>query len=194
MNKKLFKVKFKYFTFQLENNFKKPACIAREYGEFFFNWSIETAKQFAKHLLSIQPTKFFISSTSEIEAISNKKEVFQKILDNYNKIDNKKIDKYEFLCLIPFIVDNNFENAITVSLSFFCIENEGQGIITKLELELYFDCYFRSLHNMILVEDIDEIYEKTQKNILKLNEAELDEFVNLVFNQEEEMHIKEVVK
>ena len=88
MNKKIYRVKTKYFEHFLEKELTVP-CMGSEYGSFFFNWSLETAKQFMKHLMSMQPTKFYISSTSEIEAVSSKTAVFQKIMEGYNKIGNK---------------------------------------------------------------------------------------------------------
>lgn len=192
MNKKLYKAKLQYFYFQVENNLKQPACISQVYGEFFFNWSMETCKQFAKHILSLQPTKFYLSSTSEIEALTNKTAIFQKIIDSYS---NKKIDKLEFICLIPFIVDDKFEYALEVSLSFFIMENEGTKIITKNELSLFFDCYFRGLHNLLILKESDEIYEKTKNNVLKLSDNEIDEIVNEIIEKEsEEINIEEIVK
>ena len=193
MNKKLYKVKFKYFTLNYEINYKKPSCIPQEYGEFFFNWGLETAKQFARHLLTIQPTKYFISSTSEIEAITTKKEIFQQIID---KSENKKIDKFELISLIPFIVENNFEVALNISLTFFCLENENGEIITKNELGLFLDSYFRSIHNIVLVEEIDEIMIKTQKGILRLSDYEIEEILNFVYSEEsmQEMKVYEVIK
>jgi hypothetical protein len=195
MNKKLYKVKYKYFTFQLEHNFKKPACMPKESGEFFFNWSIETAKQFAKHLVSMQPTKFFVSSTSEIEAVTMKKEIFQQIIDHYNKTGNKKIDKFELISIIPFIVESNFDVALETSLAFFCLENEGENIITRNELGLFIDSYFRSIHNIILLDDVDEISEKTRNNILRLSDNEIEQMlINVYIGEVEEMSLDEVIK
>jgi hypothetical protein len=194
-SKKLYKVKFKYFSFQLEHNFKKPACMSKEYGEFFFNWSIETAKQFARHLLSMQPSKFFVSSTSEIEAVTMKKEIFQQIIDNYNKTENKKIDKFELISIIPFIVESNFEIAINTSLTFFCLENSNKDIITRNELGLFIDSYFRSLHNIVLLDDVDQLYAKTQNNVLRLSDNEIEDLLTKVFEAtEEELPLEETVK
>jgi hypothetical protein len=199
-NKKIFKVKFKYFEFEFEHNFKKP-CLAAEYGEFFFNWSLETTKQFSRHLLSMQPTKFYISSTSEIEAITTKIETFQKIMDMYNKLGNQKIDKFELISIIPFIVDNNFEDALSSSLSFFCLENENanlnqnEKIITRNEVGLFIDSFFRAVHNMVLLDDIDSIYEKTQKNILRLSNEEIEEMCSEIFDENvDEMILEETTK
>ena len=52
MNKKIFLVKIPYFNF-LKNDLKVP-CFPKVYGEFFFNWSTETGKQFMKHLMSMR--------------------------------------------------------------------------------------------------------------------------------------------
>ena len=192
-NRKIYKVKFQYFIDQILNNIKKPTCITPQYGEFFFNWSLETANQFSKHLMNMIPTKFFISSSSEIEAISMKKEVFEKIMEQYDKTDKKKIDKLELISFIPFLVELDFDKCIKSSLTFFCLENECD-IITRNEMGLFFDCYFRSIHNIILLDKKDEIYEKTQENIVKLVENDLDSILNKIFDNLEEMIIDNVIK
>jgi hypothetical protein len=195
MNKTLYTVKYKYFNVQFLCNFKKPACISQEYGEFLFNWSIETAKQFAKHLLSMQPTKFYISSTAEIEAITTKKDIFQKIIDNYNKADNHKIDKFEIISILMFIVESSFEVALPSTLQFFCLENESNGIITRTELGLFFDSFFRSLHNIVILEDIDDLYLKTKTSIVRLADSEVEDAVAQIFDKDtEEMNLDDVVK
>ncbi len=192
MNKKLFTVKFKFFTYEFEHSFKKPNCLPQEYCEFLFNWSIETAKQMAYHLLASEPIKFFISSVTEVEMITNKKEIFQKIID---KSENKKIDKFELIALIPFIVESNFEIALNTTLNFFCLENEDESIITKNEFGLFIDSFFRSLHNIVKLDDIDEIYERTQNHIVRLADSEIEEILNNIFtNNAEEMKVEDVVK
>jgi hypothetical protein len=195
MNKKIFRVKLKYFQQLLAEPLPVP-CIGEEYGAFFFNWSLETAKQFMKHLLSMQPTKFFISSTSEIESITNKTAVFQKILENYNRVGNKKIDKFELISIIPFIMESNFEIALTTSLSNFCLENENLDIITRAEVGLFIDSFFRSAHNILQFKNNkDEIYQKTKENILKLSESIIEEILMLIFKkEEEEMPIGDVIR
>ena len=80
MTKKLYRVKFEYAEHFFKEDTLKIPCFGPEYGAFFFNWSIETAKQFIKHIMSLQPTKFYLSSTCEVEAISSKVELFQKIM------------------------------------------------------------------------------------------------------------------
>jgi hypothetical protein len=193
MNKKIYKVKFKYFQDQILNNTKKPSCISPELGEFLFNWSLETSNQFSKHIMNMVPTKFYISSSSEIEAITMKKEIFEKIMQQYDKTETKRIDKLELISIIPFIVGNDFEKCLLSSLNFFCLENEND-IITINELSLFFDSYFRSLHNIIIVDKIDETYEKTQNNIVKLVENELDNIVNKIMSNNEEMKLEQVIK
>jgi hypothetical protein len=191
MNKKLYSVKFKFFSFEYKNSFKKPCCLTSEYCEFLFNWSIETAKQFAKHLLSMVNTKFFISSFSEVEAITSKKEVFQSILD---KSVNKKIDKFELLSIIPFIVESNFDIALSTTLSFFCLENEFENMITRNECGLFIDSYFKSLHKVVLLEDGDEIYEKTLKGLVRLSDSELEEILVGIFGDTDELKLEDVTK
>lgn len=194
MHKRLYKVKYKYFPFEFEHNFKQP-CMAREYGEFLFNWSLETCKQFARHLLSMQPTKFYISNITEAENITVKKEVFQEIINKYSKLENKKIDKFELLSIIPFIVESNFEFALSSALSFFCIENEGGDILMRNEFGLFLDSFFRSVHNIVSLDDVDEIYEKTSRHILRISYNELEEMVAEVYEgDEEEMRVDEVCK
>ena len=195
MNKKIFRVKLKYFQQLLSEPLSIP-CIGDEYGAFFFNWSLETAKQFMKHLISMQPTKFFISSTTEIEAITNKTAIFQKILESYNKVGNKKIDKFELISIIPFIMDSDLEVALTTSMSHFCLENENLDIITRAEVGLFVDSFFRSVHNILKFKnDKDEIYQKTKENILKLSESVIEEILLTIFKKdEEEMPIRDVVR
>jgi hypothetical protein len=197
MNKKIFLVKIPYFNF-LKKNLKIP-CFPKVYGEFFFNWSTETGKQFMKHLMSMQPTKFFISSSAEVEAVTSKTDLFMKIMENYNKIGNKKIDKFELISIIPFILDNNFENCLFLSLSYFCLENEGIELITKDEVGLFFDSFFRAVHNIIIIDEEfnkEEIYTKTKNNIIKLSEQTLEEILNKIFDnkQIEEMNVNDVIK
>jgi hypothetical protein len=192
MNKKIYKVKFEYYTTQALNKLKTP-CIGPDYGDFFFNWSLETATQFARHLLNMTPTKYYISSTSEIEAITMKKNTFQKIMDSYNKVDNTKIDKLELVSVIPFIVDNDFEKCLRLSLSFFCFENENEDLLTKNEVGLYIDSYLRCLHNILIVDNTEEIYEKTKTNIVKIAENELDDMVLKIFGENELLSIDVVI-
>ena len=194
MNKKIFRVKLKYFEHFLSSNLIIP-CMGTEYGSFFFNWSLETAKQFIKHLMSMQPTKFYISSTSEIEAVTSKTEIFQKIMEGYSKIGNKKIDKFEFISIIPFLVESNCETALSTSMSYFCLENENMDIITKSEVGLFIDSFFRSVHNILLLDEKDELYQKTKDHILKISETDLDEFLNEIFkNDEEELPVSDVIR
>ena len=117
MSKKIFRVKIKYFEYFFSKTLNIP-CFDEVYGEFFFNWSIETAKQFMKHLMSMQPTKFFVSSSAEVEAVTSKTDLFMKIMSSYNKIGNKKIDKFELISIIPFIVDENFDNALSICMNY----------------------------------------------------------------------------
>lgn len=200
MNKKLYKVNFYYYQNQFSNNFKFP-CFNKDFGDFFFNWSLRTIKLLGNQLLSKNPSKYFISSVNEIESISNKKEVFEKILASYSKTKSNKIDIFEFLSFIPFIVSDNFKLALESALNFFCIENSNvdnggtSNIITKIELSLFFDSYFRSLHNVLLNEKQDDIFKKTQNNIIKLSENEVDSIVNSILElTEEELEVEKVVE
>jgi hypothetical protein len=191
MNKNLYTVKFKFFSFEYKNSFKKPCCLVSEYCEFLFNWSLETAKQFAKHLLSTVNTKFFISSFSEVEAITSKKDVFQVILD---KSVNKKLDKFELLSIIPFIVESNFEIALSTTLTFFCLENEFENVMTRNECGLFIDSYFKTLHKVVLLQDIDEVYEKTLKGLVRLSDSELEEILVCIFGEEDELKLEDLIK
>ena len=194
MSKKIFRVKIKYFEYFFSKTLNIP-CFDEVYGEFFFNWSIETAKQFMKHLMSMQPTKFFVSSSAEVEAVTSKTDLFMKIMSSYNKIGNKKIDKFELISIIPFIVDENFDNALLICLNYFCLENESMDLITRSEVGLFIDSFFRSVHNIIRLEEKDEIYQKTKDHIIKLNENDLDDILREIFpGDEEEITISEAIR
>ena len=194
MSKKIFRVKIKYFEHFFGKSLNVP-CFDEVYGEFFFNWSIETAKQFMKHLMSMQPTKFFVSSSTEVEAVTSKTDLFMKIMNNYNKIGNKKIDKFELISIIPFIVDENFDDALSICMNYFCLENESMDLITRSEVGLFIDSFFRSVHNIIRLEEKDEIYQKTKDHIIKLNENDLEDILREIFQgEEEEITISEAIR
>ena len=159
-------------------------CFHEYYGEFFFNWSLETAKQFIKHLMTMQPTKFYITSSTEIEAVTSKKELFFTIMQSYNKLGNKKIDKFELVSVIPFIVGKNFEEVLPLSLKYFCLENEGKEIITKDEFGLFLDCFFRAVHCIANFNIEDNVYQKTKDNLIKLSENELNDLLDNIFIDE----------
>ena len=194
MSKKIFRVKIKYFEYFFSKTLNIP-CFDEVYGEFFFNWSIETAKQFMKHLMSMQPTKFFVSSSAEVEAVTSKTDLFMKIMSSYNKIGNKKIDKFELISIIPFIVDENFDNALLICLNYFCLENESMDLITRSEVGLFIDSFFRSVHNIIRLDEKDEIYQKTKDHIIKLNENDLEDILRVIFQgDEEDITISEAIR
>ncbi len=189
--KKLYTVKFKFFSFEYEHSYKKPCCLPAEYCEFLFNWSLETAKQLGRHIFSTQPVKFFISSVTEVEAVTSKKEVFARILD---KNENKKIDKFELIAIIPFIVESNFDVALTTVLNFFCLEQSEENVLMRNEFGLFIDSYFRSVHSIVILDDVDEIYEKTQKNLVRLSDAEIEEIITSVYEDKSELKVEFVVK
>jgi hypothetical protein len=193
MNKKIYKVKFEFYTEQVLQKLKTP-CFSKDYGDFFFNWSLETANQFSKHLLNMTPTKYYISSATEIEAITLKKDIFQKIMDNYNKVDNSKIDKLELVSVIPFIVDNDYDNSLKSSLSLFCFENENEDLITKNEFGLFIDSYLRCLHHILIVDNDEEIYEKTKGNIVKIADSELDDILGKIFKEAEQLPLDKAIR
>ena len=170
----------------------KIPCYHEYYGEFFFNWSIETAKQFMKHLMTMQPTKFYITSSTEIEAVTSKKELFFTIMQSYNKLGNKKIDKFELVSVIPFIVGSNFEEVLALSLKYFCLENEGKEVITKDEFGLFLDCFFRSVHCIANFDIEDNVYQKTKENLIKLAENELDDLLENIFVDEDKNKIEKM--
>lgn len=180
---KICRVKMKYLDHFFAKKLPIP-CFHEYYGEFFFNWSIETAKQFMKHLMTMQPTKFYITSTTEIEAVTSKKELFFTIMESYNKLGNKKIDKFELMSVIPFIVGKNFEEVLVLSLKYFCLENEGKEIITKDEFGLFLDCFFRAVHCISNYDTEDNVYQKTKDNLIKLAENELDDLLDQIFIDE----------
>ena len=180
---KICRVKIRYLEHFFSQKLPIP-CFHEYYGEFFFNWSIETAKQFMKHLMTMQPTKFYITSTTEIEAVTSKKELFFTIMESYNKLGNKKIDKFELMSVIPFIVGKNFEEVLVLSLKYFCLENEGKEIITKDEFGLFLDCFFRAVHCISNYDTEDNVYQKTKDNLIKLAENELDDLLDQIFIDE----------
>ena len=180
---KICRVKMRYLDHFFAKQLPIP-CFHEYYGEFFFNWSIETAKQFMKHLMTMQPTKFYITSTTEIEAVTSKKELFFTIMESYNKLGNKKIDKFELMSVIPFIVGKNFEEVLVLSLKYFCLENEGKEIITKDEFGLFLDCFFRAVHCISNYDTEDNVYQKTKDNLIKLAENELDDLLDQIFIDE----------
>ena len=167
-------------------------CFHESYGNFFFNWSIETAKQFMKHLMTMQPTKFYITSATELEAVTSKKELFFEIMTLYNKLGNKKIDKFELVSIIPFIVGNNFDDVFFLSLKYFCLENEGKEIITKGEFGLFLDCFFRAVHCIGDLNRDDEVYQKTKGNLIKISEKELDDLLDKIFVDEKNEPIDQI--
>ena len=167
-------------------------CFHENYGDFFFNWSIETAKQFMKHLMTMQPTKFYITSATEIESVTSKKELFFQIMTLYNKLGNKKIDKFELMSIIPFIVGNNFDSVFLLSLKYFCLENEGKEIITKGEFGLFLDCFFRAVHCIGDFNKDDGVYQKTKGNLIKISEKELDDLLDKIFVDEKNSPIDEL--
>ena len=145
-----------------------------------------------KHLMTMQPTKFYITSATEIEAVTSKKELFFKIMTLYNKLGNKKIDKFELMSIIPFIVGNNFEIAFFLSLKYFCLENEGKEIITKGEFGLFLDCFFRAVHCIGDFNKDDEVYQKTKDNLIKISEKELDDLLDIIFVDEKKTPIEQM--
>ncbi len=180
---KICRVKMTYLDHFFSKKLQIP-CFPEYYGEFFFNWSIETSKQFMKHLMTMQPTKFYITSSTEIEAVTSKKELFFTIMESYNKLGNKKIDKFELMSVIPFIVGKNFEEVLVLSLKYFCLENEGKEIITKDEFGLFLDCFFRAVHCISNYDTEDNVYQKTKDNLIKLAENELDDLLDQIFIDE----------
>ena len=180
---KICRVKMTYLDHFFSQKLSVP-CFHEYYGEFFFNWSLETAKQFLKHLMTMQPTKFYITSSTEIEAVTSKKELFFTIMQSYNKLGNKKIDKFELASVIPFIVGKNFEEVLALSLKYFCLENEGREIITKDEFGLFLDCFFRAVHCIANFNVEDNVYQKTKDNLIKLAENELDDLLDNIFVDE----------
>ena len=190
-NIKICRVKLSYF----EHFFSKPLstpCYDKVYVDFFFNWSIETAKQFMKHLMTIQPTKFYITSAIEIDSITSKKELFFQIMMLYNKLGNKKIDKFELVSVIPFIVGSNFNDVLNLSLKYFCLENESKDIITKVEFGLYLDSFFRAVHCIGNFDEQDEVYQKTKGNLIKISEKELEELIDKIFVNDENNPVEQL--
>ena len=105
-------------------------------------------------------------------------------MESYNKLGNKKIDKFELMSVIPFIVGKNFEEVLVLSLKYFCLENEGKEIITNDEFGLFLDCFFRAVHCISNYDTEDNVYQKTKDNLIKLAENELDDLLDQIFIDE----------
>ena len=142
--------------------------------------------------MTMQPTKFYVTSATEIESVTSKKELFFQIMTLYNKLGNKKIDKFELMSIIPFIVGNNFDNVFLLSLKYFCLENEGKEIITKGEFGLFLDCFFRAVHCIGEFNKDDGVYQKTKGNLIKISEKELDDLLDKIFVDEKNSPVEEL--
>ena len=126
--KQIFLVTFSYYEDQYMRNLNKSSCISKEIAEFLFNWSIETLRQFGINILNTIPTKMYLTKVSELENLKQLGSA-EKVLKIFDVFEQKKVDKLELLCLFPFIVENNFENAfyckminlILVALSFLVL-------------------------------------------------------------------------
>ena len=204
-NIKIVRVKMSYFDHFFSKPLKVP-CFHQYYGDFFFKWRLNTGTSFMKDLMTIQPTKFYISSETEIEKVTSKKNLFLKMMKLYNKLGNEKIDKFEIISVIPFIVENNFEKVLFWSLKYFCLENEQENetqdnlkkdipehnIITKCEFGLFLDCFFRAVHCISDLDENDEVYQKTKDNLIKIAENELDDALDKIFVDDKNQPIEEL--
>ena len=110
----------------------------------------------------------------------------------YNKLGNKKIDKFELMSIIPFIVGDNFDTVFILSLKYFCLENEGQDIITKGEFGLFLDCFFRAVHCIGEYSKDDEVYQKTKDNLIKISEKELDDLLDKIFVDDKNVPVEQM--
>ena len=113
INKQIFYVNLSHYQDRYIRNLNKSFCISQEIADFLFNWSIETIRQFGKSILKTIPSKMYISNANEIENLKQHETVC-KVLKIFDVLDLKKVDKLELICLFPFIVESDFENA------FFC--------------------------------------------------------------------------
>ena len=186
-NKQIFFVSFRYFDDQYMRNLKKPSCIPKELAEFLFNWSLETVRQFGKNILKTIPSKMYISKATELENLKQV-DTADKVLKLFDIFETKKVDKFELICILPFIVESNFENAFFCKflnkflgcIEFFSFESNDK--ITRDEMYLLIDCLLRSIHKVVIIDDIDEIAEKTKKQLVRLHDTSLNEILNLIFD------------
>ncbi len=173
-------VKKEYFKLQYEKNLKKNICVREEISDLVFKWSLETVRQFAKNLIETNSVNFYISHNSQLENIITKKEKIKKIIENFNKSKANKIDVFELVAILPFLVEANFTNAILCSMTLFCFESE-ENFIKAFEFGIFIDSFFRSVANNLLIEE--QIVEDCFSNVIKLDYQEIEKDMNLIFDK-----------
>jgi hypothetical protein len=67
-------------------------------------------RQFGKNVLISIPLRMYISKANELENLKQI-ETAEKVLKLFDVFDLKKVDKLELICLFPFTVESNFDNA-----------------------------------------------------------------------------------
>ena len=205
---KICRIKMSYLDYFYNRKLPVP-CFPQSFGDFFDGWRLNDGKTFIKKIMTMKPTKFYISSESEIESITSKKELFVKMFRIYNKLGNHRIDKFEIISIIPFILEKNLENVLYSSLKYYCLENAPEKmtdedkpenyIITRSEFGLFLDCFYRGVHCIAELDENDEVYQKSKDNLIKIAENELDTLLDKIFIDEkkesvEQMELGKVLK
>lgn len=186
-------VKKEYFKIQYEENMKKAICINEDLANLVFKWSLETVKQFSKNLIENNSVTFYLSKNTDLENIIVKKEKINKLIKNINKSKIEKLDIFELLSILPFLVEPNFMLALKAVLNIFCIEN-GEYIITACELGMFIDCFFRMIANVVLIDE--PIVDVCFGNVIKLDYDEIEKELKIIFNDnlEEELPVHNVIE
>jgi len=186
-------VKKEYFNIQYEKNLKKNICINEDLADLVFKWSLETVKQFSKNLIENNSLNFFLCKESDLENIIVKKEKINKMIKKINKSNIQKIDVFELLSILPFLVEKNYKVALNSCLKIFCLEY-GDSIITANEFGLFLDSFFRMIVNVLIIEE--QIVEDYYLHVIKLDHEEIENQLNLIFhkNKEEELSVNIVLE
>lgn len=186
-------MKNEYYKIQYEKNTKKGICINEDLADLVFKWSLETVKQFSKNLIENNSVTFYLSKNTDLENIIVKKEKINKLIKNLNKSKIEKIDIFELLSILPFLVEANLMLALSAVLNIFCLEN-GDSIITANEFGMFIDCFFRMIVNVLVIEE--QIVEDCFSNVIRLDNDEIAKELKVVFsnNNEEELPVHVVIE
>jgi hypothetical protein len=196
---KISTMKKEYFKIQYEKNMKKGICINEDLANLVFKWSLETVKQFSNNLKENNSVTFYLSKNTDLENIIVKKEKINKLIQNLNKSKIEKIDIFELLAILPFLVEGNIMLSLNAVLNIFCLEN-GDSIITACEFGLFIECFFRMIANVVIIEE--QIVEDCLVDVIRLDYDDIKKEVKVVFfndkedeyNEEEELPVHVVIE
>ncbi len=176
-------VKKEYFKLEYEKNLQKNICIKEDLADLVYNWGLETVKQFSKNLIENNSVTFYLSQNSDLENIIVKKEKINKLIKNLNISKIQKIDIFELLSILPFLVERNLEMAFTACLNIFCLEN-SDSIITANEFGLFLDSFFRMIVNVLIIEK--SIVKDCSFHVIKLEYEEIENEQNMIFYKDKQ--------